>query len=85
LERPLKPVTRPPEDIEKSYLPSDDRLMVIGSLFETRRSLASSRGCSSGAGIVELRREFSAFSYKAHGEGVGSQGMKAEDCMMVGN
>ena len=85
MERPLKPVTRPPEDIEKSYLPSDDRLMVIGSLFETRRSLASGRGCSSGAGIVGSRLEFSAFSYKAHSEGVGSQGMKADDCMMMGN
>lgn len=35
LDKPLRPLTRPPEDMEKSYLPSSDRLMVMGKRFET--------------------------------------------------
>lgn len=52
-ERPLRPVTRPPEDIEKSYFPSFERLMVIGRRFETRSSRDSEAlGSYVGAGIV---------------------------------
>jgi hypothetical protein len=58
LDRPLNPLTRPPDDMEKSYLPSSERWMVIGSRFETRRSLAFSSLGLSGAGIMagQLRR-----------------------------
>lgn len=56
MERPLRPVARPPDDIEKSYLPSGDLLIVTGRRLETNRSLDSSRGggaeVSSAAGIL---------------------------------
>lgn len=35
MDRPLRPVTRPPEDMEKSYFPPSDLLMVIGNRLET--------------------------------------------------
>lgn len=35
--KPLRPVTRPPEDMLKLYVPSSERLMVIGRRLETRR------------------------------------------------
>lgn len=36
LERPLRPVTRPPDDMEKLYWPSSERLMVMGRRLEMR-------------------------------------------------
>ena len=43
-DKPLNPLTRPPEDMEKSYLPSSERLMVIGRRLETRRRRPSDLG-----------------------------------------
>lgn len=37
LDKPLRPVTRPPEDMEKLYWPSSVRLMVMGRRFEIKR------------------------------------------------
>ena len=53
-ERPLRPVTRPPEDMEKSNLPSCVRLIVMGRRFETSKSLDSSLGGSLTAGILRV-------------------------------
>lgn len=36
LERPLSPVTSPPDDMEKLYWPSSERLMVMGRRLEMR-------------------------------------------------
>ena len=44
LDRPLKPLTNPPEDMDISYLPSSERLIVMGRRLETssrRPSLTS--------------------------------------------
>src|SRR5690242_419576 len=35
-DKPLRPLTSPPEDMDISYLPSSARLMVIGRRLETR-------------------------------------------------
>lgn len=41
-DSPLRPLTRPPEDMDISYLPSSERLMVMGRRFETSRRRPSS-------------------------------------------
>lgn len=48
LARPLRPLTSPPEDMEKSNLPSSERLMVMGRRLETR----SRRPLSGDFGVV---------------------------------
>ena len=48
-ESPLKPLTRTPEDMDMSYLPSSERLMVMGRRFET-----SSRRPSEASGVTSL-------------------------------
>lgn len=60
LERPLNPVTRPPEDMENSYLPPSDRLTVIGRRFETirRRELPDGETMD-GMGVGRNPREIS--------------------------
>lgn len=51
LESPLKPLTSPPEDMDMSYLPSSERLMVMGSRFDTSsRRPSDDSGCLSFVG-----------------------------------
>lgn len=72
LDSPLRPLTRPPEDMEKSYLPSSERLMVMGSRLETSSSLASLLlGLSSREGIAAGYPE----AGKAEGLEGGGRGM----------
>jgi hypothetical protein len=53
LDNPLRPVTKPPEDMEKEYSPSSERLMVIGRRLEIRSNLPEEEaGYSTAAGIV---------------------------------
>lgn len=52
LDRPLSPLTKPPEDMEKSYLPSSDLLMVMGSRFETRSRRPSEVGADEAIAVV---------------------------------
>ena len=55
LDSPLRPVTRPPEDMEKEYWPSSERLMVIGRRLEMRSRRPDEPGpCSTTPGIVEV-------------------------------
>lgn len=56
LDNPLNPLTSPPDDIEKSYLPSSDLLIVIGRRFETRRSRPSVFCSSVAEGMVAVGR-----------------------------
>jgi hypothetical protein len=44
-DSPLSPLTSPPEDMDMSYLPSSERLMVMGRRFETSSRRPS---CDSG-------------------------------------
>jgi hypothetical protein len=44
---PLKPVTRPPEDMEKLYSPSSFRFIVIGKRLDMRSSRRSPVGFES--------------------------------------
>lgn len=56
LDRPLRPLTRPPEDMEKSYFPSSERLMVMGKRFETSsRRPTSELGSSVAKGMAAVR------------------------------
>ena len=49
LESPLKPLTSPPEDMDMSYLPSSERLIVMGKRFDT-----SSRRPSDDSGLTSF-------------------------------
>ena len=51
LDNPLRPETSPPEDIEKAYEPSSERLIVMGSRFDTRSNLPWTWGSWTTEGI----------------------------------
>src|ERR1700683_1418655 len=51
LDSPLRPETSPPDDIEKAYEPSSERLIVMGSRFDTRSNLPCTWGSWTTEGI----------------------------------
>ena len=51
-DKPLRPVTSPPEDMLKAYEPSSERLIVMGSRLDTRSSLPGTLGSSTTEGIL---------------------------------
>jgi hypothetical protein len=52
LDSPLRPETSPPDDMEKAYEPSSERLIVMGSRFDTRSNLPWTLGSWTTEGIV---------------------------------
>jgi hypothetical protein len=52
LDSPLRPETSPPDDMEKAYEPSSERLIVMGSRFDTRSNLPWRLGSWTTEGIV---------------------------------
>ena len=51
-------MTKPPEDMEKLYVPSSVRFMVMGSLLETKSNLPWTLGSSATEGILEVTENF---------------------------
>jgi len=52
LDNPLRPETKPPDDMEKAYEPSSERLIVMGRRFDTRSNLPWTLGSWTTEGIV---------------------------------